>query len=40
MLLETFEKILPRAKKYIVDSNSGNIDLRLLESGVTALGTR
>jgi membrane protease subunit HflK len=40
MLLETFEKILPKVKKYIVDSNSGNIDLRLLEGGVTALGTR
>jgi membrane protease subunit HflK len=40
MLLESFEKILPQVKKYIVDSNSGNIDLRLLESGITAFGTR
>jgi membrane protease subunit HflK len=40
MLLETFEKILPKVKKYVVDSNGGNIDLRLLEGNVTPLGTR
>ena len=40
LLLETFEKILPKAKKYIVDSANGNIDLRLLENGVTPLGVR
>jgi membrane protease subunit HflK len=40
MLLETFEKILPRVRKYIVDSNGGDIDIRLLEGGVTAFGTR
>jgi hypothetical protein len=40
MLLETFEEILPKVKKYIVDSNGGNIDIRLLEGGITALGNR
>jgi membrane protease subunit HflK len=40
LLLETFEKILPKVKKYIVDSANGNIDLRLLENGVTPLGIR
>jgi hypothetical protein len=40
MLLETFEKVLPRVKKYIVDSANGNIGLRLLEGGVTPLGIR
>lgn len=40
MLLETFEKILPRVKKYVVDSANGNIDLRLLEGNITPLGIR
>lgn len=40
MLLETFEKILPRVKKYVVDSANGNIDLRLLENGVSPVGIR
>jgi membrane protease subunit HflK len=40
MLLETFEKILPKVKKYIVDSTGGNIDIRLLEGGVNTLGLR
>jgi membrane protease subunit HflK len=40
LLLETFEKILPKVKKYVVDSANGNIDLRLLGNGVTPIDTR
>lgn len=37
MLLETFEKILPKVKKYIVDSSDGSIDVRLYDTN-TATG--
>jgi membrane protease subunit HflK len=31
LLLETFEKILPNVKKYIVDSSDGSIDVKLFD---------
>ncbi|MGN9171810.1 FtsH protease activity modulator HflK [Lachnospiraceae bacterium HCP1S3_A8] len=33
LLLETMEKILPRVKKYIVNSSDGSIDVKLFGSG-------
>lgn len=35
MLLETFEEIFPRAKKYIIDTADGNIDLRLYDPNMS-----
>jgi membrane protease subunit HflK len=40
LLLETFEKILPKAKKYIVDSTEGTVDVKLFDPGaVPGIGT-
>jgi membrane protease subunit HflK len=35
LLLETFEKILPNVKKYIVDSSDGSIDVKLFDPTLT-----
>jgi len=34
LLLETFEKILPKVKKYIVDSSDGSIDVKMFDPSV------
>ncbi|WP_312427361.1 FtsH protease activity modulator HflK [Lacrimispora sp.] len=36
LLLETFEKILPKVKKYIVNSTDGSVDVKLLGQGILA----
>ncbi|MDR1579045.1 MAG: FtsH protease activity modulator HflK [Synergistaceae bacterium] len=36
LMLETFEKILPRAKKYIVDSAESTVDVKLFDPGMAA----
>lgn len=34
LLLETFEKILPKVKKYIVDSSDGSVDVKMFDPSV------
>lgn len=34
LLLETFEKILPKVKKYIVNSKDGSVDVKLLDQEI------
>lgn len=31
LLLETLEKILPKVKKYIVDSSDGSVDIKMFD---------
>jgi membrane protease subunit HflK len=40
LLLETFEKILPKAKKYIVDSAGATVDVKLFDPGMAAEALR
>lgn len=35
LLLETFEKILPKVKKYIVDSSDGSVDVKMFDPSIT-----
>ena len=36
LLLETFEKILPKVKKYIVDSSDGSVDIKMFDPSVAS----
>lgn len=38
LLLETLEKILPKVKKYIVDSADGSVDVKMFDSEIVASG--
>lgn len=39
LLLETFEKILPKVKKYIVDSSDGSVDVKMFDPSIIAGAT-
>lgn len=36
LLLETFDKILPKVKKYIVDSTDGSVDVKMFDPSIVA----